>query len=63
MTDDSWEEVHENEMGIGGICNRQYEYMTATNCLDNLNGTLGTGGDHSYIRGAISQRTPSRQRS
>ena len=36
MTEDSWEEAHEIEMGTGGICDRRYGYMTATDCLHNL---------------------------
>ena len=43
MNEDSWEEFHEDEMGIGGICDRQYGYMRATDCLNNLGGTSGKG--------------------
>ena len=50
MTEDSWEEVHKDEMGIGGICDKQYGYMAATDRLDNLDGTSRAGGAHSYIR-------------
>ena len=50
MTEDSWEEIHEDEMGIGGICDRQYGYMTATDCLGNLDSKYMPGGGHSYIR-------------
>ena len=56
MTEDSWEEVHEDEMGVGGICDRQYGYITATDFLDNLNSTLG-------IVGAISPKITGRQHS
>ena len=53
MTEDSWKEDHKDEMGAGGICTRQYGYMTATDCLDR---TSGAGGDHSYIwRGHFSK--------
>ena len=37
-------------MGIGRICDRQYGYMTAPDCLDNLDGPYGAGGEHSYIK-------------
>ena len=37
-------------MGIGGIRDKQYADMTAIDCLDNLDGTSGAGGDHRYIR-------------
>ena len=50
MTEDSWEEVYEDEMGIREICDSQYGYITTTNCLDNLDGTSGAGANHSYVK-------------